>query len=98
DMYNRTSPESLSGAHWALRIGALASLGRTAEAKASLAEALKRFPDLTIQGVVSSSGWSDVERQRIVDTLHRAEFPACAKPEILANAEVPFRLPECHSP
>jgi TolB-like protein/cytochrome c-type biogenesis protein CcmH/NrfG len=97
-MYNRTSPESLSGAHWALKTGALASLGRTADAKASLAEALKRFPDLTIQGVVSSSGWSDAERQRIVETLRLAEFPACAKPEILANAEMPFQLPECDSP
>jgi hypothetical protein len=73
-------------------------MGRTEDAKASVKEALKRFPDLTIQGIVSSSGWSDAERQRIVESLRLAEFPACAKPDILAKAEKPFQLPECTLP
>jgi len=97
-MYKRTSPESMSGVHWALKSGALAALRRTEDAKASVKEALKRFPDLTIQGIVSSPGWSDAERQRIVESLRLAEFPACAKPDIVAKAEKPFHLPECTLP
>ena len=97
-MYNRTSPESLGPSHWALKSGALATLGRTEDAKATVNQALKRFPDLTIQGVVSSPGWSDAERQRILETLRLAKFPACAKPDILAKAEKPFHLAECALP
>jgi TolB-like protein/class 3 adenylate cyclase len=97
-MYNRTSPETLSGFHWALKSGALAALGRSEEAKASVKEALKRFPDVTIQGLVSAPGWIDAERQRVIETLRLAKFPACAAPEILAKAEKPFHLPECALP
>jgi hypothetical protein len=63
----RTSPDSLGPIHWALKSGALAALGRIEDTRTTVDQALKRFPDLTIQGVVSCPGWSDAERQRIVE-------------------------------
>jgi hypothetical protein len=66
-----------------------------AEAQAAVAEALKRFPTLTIEELVSGPGWSDLERQRFIETLRAAGFPACAAPETLARLANPVRLPEC---
>ena len=80
---------------WAYRPAALAAVGRTAEAKASVAEALKWFPNLTIEGFVNFPGTNENDRRRLIETMRLAGFPACAKPEALAGFEKPVRLPEC---
>ncbi|WP_292599508.1 hypothetical protein [Mesorhizobium sp.] len=40
---------------------------------------------------------NDAERQRFIETMRLAGFPACAKPEALAKIEKPLRLQECVS-
>jgi hypothetical protein len=69
--------------------------GRTDEARATLSGALKRHPDLTIEGFVSDSSLTDTEREHLIRTMRSAGFPACAKPESLAHFAQPVRLPEC---
>ena len=70
-------------------------LGRLDEARAATAEALKRYPGLTIEGHVNLPEWTDKERQRLIETLRAANFPACARAEELAHLAKPVRLPEC---
>ena len=48
-MLDRLTPENFGGFGWVARAGALASLGRMAEAEATVRQALERFPDLTIE-------------------------------------------------
>ena len=74
----------------------LASLPLAAlAAKPTVKEALKRFPNLTIEAVANDRGTNEVERQRHVDTMRLAGFPPCAPPEEMARLAKPFRLPEC---
>ena len=40
---------------------------------------------------------STTERGRFTETMRKAGFPACAKPEELAKFEKPVRLPECEA-
>jgi TolB-like protein/class 3 adenylate cyclase len=80
---------------WVLRAATNAALGRRDEAKAWLARALERYPDLTIQGFNSQPGWSDAERKRLIETMREAGFPLCARPGDLSGIANPARLPEC---
>jgi hypothetical protein len=73
-------------------------LGRAKEAHETVKQALDRYPDLTIEGWVSDPGMNAAERQRFIETMRLAGFPACAKPEEIANIKKPFRLPECATP
>jgi hypothetical protein len=66
-----------------------------AEAQATVKEALKRYPSLTIEGIANDPGFSEVERQHLIDTMLLAGFPACAQPEEISKLAKPFRLPEC---
>ena len=70
-------------------------LGRMDEAKAAVAETLKRYPDITNQSYVSTPDWSEAERHRLIETMHKAGFSACAPPETLATLVKPVSLPEC---
>ena len=73
-----------------------AALGRQEEARATVADALKRHPNLTIEGfALNSPGYSDIERQKLADGMRAAGFPPCAKPEQLQGMTAPIRLPEC---
>jgi hypothetical protein len=75
-----------------------AALGRQEEARAAVADALKRHPNLTIEGfALNSPGYSDAERQRLVEGMRAAGFPPCAKPEQLQGMTAPIRLPECQT-
>lgn len=94
-MQDRLSLENYGQWMWAYRPAALSAIGRTAEAKASVAEALKWFPNLTIEGFVNIPGTSDEDRRHLVETMRLAGFPVCAKPETLAGLGKPVRLPEC---
>jgi hypothetical protein len=80
-----------------MRSGALAALGRTEEAKVSVAEALRRFPNLTVEGFVNQPVFNEAERQRLVKAMLVVGFPNCAKAEELAKIEKPLRLPKCAS-
>jgi TolB-like protein/DNA-binding winged helix-turn-helix (wHTH) protein/tetratricopeptide (TPR) repeat protein len=80
---------------WALRAGALAALGREAEARAVSAKAAAARPDVTIESLLNDPMYIDAERRRLVDTLRPAGFAACALPEALAGIAAPRRLPEC---
>jgi hypothetical protein len=81
-----------------LRPAIYAALDRRAEAQAAVADALARFPDLSIQGIFSDPGVSEYQRLRLADALRKAGFPACAKTEDLAKLAKPMSLPECESP
>ena len=94
-MLERLSPDQWTEGVVVRRAGALAGVGRMEEARAAVADALKRFPDLTIEGFVSGPGGSDLERQRYIEAMRAAHFPACARPETLARFAKPMRLPEC---
>lgn len=72
-----------------------AALDNHDEAKTWVAKTLEQHPDLTIEGFVSEPGWSDAERERLIDTMRQAGFPPCAKPDQLKGFENPIHLPEC---
>ena len=94
-MLDRLTPENLPRGFLAMRSGALAALGRTDEAKAAAKDTLGKFPEFTIEEMVSQAGWNDAERQRVIETLRLAGFPSCAKPEVIEMADKPTHLPEC---
>lgn len=94
-MMDQVDASNLGTWLWPYRAGALASVGRTAEAKKAVEDALKLFPELTIEGTANEPGYSEAERHRLVETMRLAGFPPCAKPEALAKIEKPLRLPEC---
>ena len=94
-MQDRMGPENYGRRMWAYRPAALAATSRTPEAKAALTEALKWFPDLTIEGFVNIPDTNENDRRRLIETMRLAGFPPCAKPEALAGFVKPVRLPEC---
>jgi tetratricopeptide (TPR) repeat protein len=91
----RLTPDNYNKYVWAQRAGTLAALGRMAEAQATVKEALKRYPSLTIEAIASTPGFNEVEGQRYIDSMRLAGFPACAQPEEISKLAKPFRLPEC---
>ena len=97
-MIERRTPDQWSRGFAVRRAAVFAALGRIDEAKAAVAETLKRFPGITIQGYVSTPDWSEAERQRLIETMRKAGFPACAPPETMAKIAKPVSLPECPQP
>ena len=97
-MLERLSPDQWNRGVLVRRAAVYAGLGRLDEAKAAVAETLKRYPDITIQSYVSTPDWSEAERQRLIETMRKAGFPACAPPETLAKIVKPVSLPECPQP
>ncbi|TSD86088.1 adenylate/guanylate cyclase domain-containing protein [Mycobacterium sp. KBS0706] len=91
----RQTPDNYSKFAWVERAGSFAALGRATEAQATVQEALKRYPNLTIEGHVNDPGLNDVERQRLAETMRLAGFPACAPPEEMSKLDTPLRLSEC---
>jgi TolB-like protein/class 3 adenylate cyclase/cytochrome c-type biogenesis protein CcmH/NrfG len=87
--------ETMAPDQFISKAGSLAALGRAAEAKAVVTKALARFPDISIEDQISRPDFADHERQRYIETMRKAGFPACAKAEELAQFEKPVRLPEC---
>ena len=81
----------------AVRSGSFAALGRTDEANTSVRQALKRYPDLTVEGWFNEFSLSKTQRGRFIETMPLAGFPLCAKPEALAEISKPVRLPECET-
>lgn len=94
-MLEGLTPDNYNQWRWMVRSGSLAGAGRIEEAQASVKEALKRHPDMTVEGMVNTPGISAVERERLLETLLPAGFPPCASDEQLAKMTDPKRLPEC---
>ncbi|WP_436173985.1 adenylate/guanylate cyclase domain-containing protein [Mesorhizobium sp. LjNodule214] len=93
-MLDRLRPENYGESRWVVRAGALASLGRTAEAKMAMRQALERFPGLTIEGFVYRDNGSGDLRLHLIETMRLAGFPSCAQsPADLSDGS--GRLPEC---
>jgi TolB-like protein/class 3 adenylate cyclase/tetratricopeptide (TPR) repeat protein len=91
----RETPESYGMFGWAERAGSFAALGRNAEALATVKQALEHFPDLTVEGIANSPGFSAAERQRYLAILPATGIPPCAAAAVLAGIADPVRLPEC---
>ncbi|CAN7590300.1 adenylate/guanylate cyclase domain-containing protein [Rhizobium sp. LjRoot258] len=96
-MLERMTPNNYQKWTWVVRSSSLAALGRTDEANASVIEALKQHPDLTVESMINEPGLSTMERSRFIETMPLAGFLACAKPEALAKLAKPVRLPECEA-
>jgi tetratricopeptide (TPR) repeat protein len=94
-MLERKTPDNYDKWSWVVRSSSLAALGRTDEARASVKETLKQYPDLTVEGMINEIGMSRTERDRFIETMPQAGFPLCANPEALAKLDEPIRLPEC---
>jgi TolB-like protein/class 3 adenylate cyclase len=94
-MMEGLTPDNFNKWRWMVRSGSLAGAGRIEEAQASVKEALTQYPDMTVEDMVNTPGISAVERERLLDTLPLAGFPACATDEQLAKLTDPKRLPEC---
>jgi hypothetical protein len=60
-----------------------------------VAKALEKEPGLAIQGLLSTPGWGDKERVRLVETMREAGFPLCASARDLAGIAKPLTLPDC---
>jgi TolB-like protein/class 3 adenylate cyclase/tetratricopeptide (TPR) repeat protein len=94
-MLERKTPDNYDKWSWVVRSSSLAALGRIDEAKASVSESLKQYPDLSVEGIINESSLSETERGRFTETMPLAGFPLCAKPEALGQLAKPARLPEC---
>ncbi|MCI0430170.1 MAG: hypothetical protein L0210_06465 [Rhodospirillales bacterium] len=84
--------------YWELvyRAASYAVLGRTDETKSAVAYTLTRFPDLSVEGFLSNTPFSDAEQQRLIETMRKAGFPPCAE-DNLAGMPNAVKLPECGS-
>jgi pentatricopeptide repeat protein len=96
-MLQRMTTDNYYKTSWVVRSSTLAGLGRIDEANASVREALKNYPDLTVESWINEPSMSEAERSRFTETMRLAGFPACAKPEALAKLTNPVRLPECEA-
>ncbi|ANY82365.1 adenylate cyclase (plasmid) [Microvirga ossetica] len=98
-LVEREVPQTRTRGGWVQEAVIYAALGRQEEARAAVLETLKRHPDLTIESfALNSPGYSDAERQRLVEGMQSAGFPPCAKPEQLQAMAAPVhRLPECQT-
>ncbi|MGI0524099.1 adenylate/guanylate cyclase domain-containing protein [Rhizobium giardinii] len=96
-MLERMTPNNYQKWTWVVRSSSLAALGRTDEAYASAMETLKQHPEVTVESMISEPGLSMIERNRFIETMPLAGFPACSKPEALAKLAKPVRLPECEA-
>jgi TolB-like protein len=94
-MLGHLTPENYGDFGWVARAGALASLGRTAEAEATVRQALERFPDLTIESYVYGQSMSGDLGSHLIETMRLAGFPPCAKSPADLRIAKGERLPEC---
>jgi TolB-like protein/class 3 adenylate cyclase len=94
-MQDRKPRENFKRNDYAFRAAILGALSRTEEAQAAVAEALGRFPDITVESIAGAPQWSNAEGQRLMETMRKAGFPVCAKQEDLQRNPIRKRLPEC---
>jgi tetratricopeptide (TPR) repeat protein len=81
---------------WVIGSASYAMLGRVDEAKVWVAKTLEKYPNLTIEGFLSTPDWNDRERKFLSDAMRRAGFPVCAaRREDIATSAMAALLPEC---
>jgi TolB-like protein/class 3 adenylate cyclase/Tfp pilus assembly protein PilF len=96
-MQDRRPRESYQRYDYVFRAASLAALGRVDEARAAVAETLKQFPNITVEGFAGAPEWSEAERRRLTETMRKAGFPICADKVDLKNMPGIRRLSECTS-
>jgi TolB-like protein/class 3 adenylate cyclase/Tfp pilus assembly protein PilF len=94
-MLEGLTPDNYNKFRWIIRSGSLVGAGRIEEAQSAAKEALKMYPDMTVEDMVNAPGVSAAERQRYLETLLPAGFPPCASDDQLAKITGPIPLPEC---
>jgi tetratricopeptide (TPR) repeat protein len=93
---DRKPRETYRRTNFVFRAASLAALGREEKARAEVAEVLARYPRLTIESFAALDPmWNETERQRLIETMRQAGFPACAKAQERAGFSKPVELPEC---
>ncbi|RWE75042.1 MAG: tetratricopeptide repeat protein [Mesorhizobium sp.] len=97
-MTDRLGPDNYDRWVGTFRAAALAALGRTDEARTLVAFILQKYPDLSIEGIIANLPFTEVQRNRLIETMSLAGFPRCAKSGDLAKLEKPVRLLGCGSP
>jgi TolB-like protein/class 3 adenylate cyclase len=95
DMLDRGGPEAMNAWTSAIRAGSLAALDRNEEAKAAVASALARFPDMSIEGVTDDPSMNARELDHMVALTRKAGVPPCAPEAKRADLWEKARLPEC---
>jgi TolB-like protein/Flp pilus assembly protein TadD len=94
-MIDRLSTDNYSGLTWAMHAAALAVIGQIDEAREWVGKALAAKPDLAIETMAYEPGFSDAERQRLIDTMQLAGFPLCANSDTPGEVEKLRRRPKC---
>jgi hypothetical protein len=74
-----------------------AATGDSEKAHAAARDALSKYPDITIEGMINDPGINDTERKKLTDTMRGAGFPPCGTAAELEKVATPIRLPECGS-
>jgi TolB-like protein/cytochrome c-type biogenesis protein CcmH/NrfG len=94
----RRPVDSMGRGGLVFRAAVYAAADRGDDARRAAADALAQYPDLTIESFLSDPGWNDVERGKLMQTMRKAGFPACASADVLAKLAKPVHLPECARP
>ena len=94
-MMERLKPENYGTWLWPYRAGALAALGREAEAKAAVKEALTLFPAITIEGTANEPGYSEAEQTRLIPPCGLPASRPVLSPRCWPRSKNRLRLPEC---
>lgn len=90
--------DTLSRVGLVLRAAIYAAAGRGDDAHRAAADAMVRYPDLSIETFLSNPGYNEVERGKLMQAMPKAGFPACASAKMLARLTKPVHLPECAGP
>jgi tetratricopeptide (TPR) repeat protein len=93
--FDRMPNDAYTPSAYVYRAAALGALGRTDAAKAAVAEAVARQPDLSIESFADGFSANEADRARLIDTMRNAGFPVCAAAATLAVSPGLRRLPEC---
>ena len=88
-MVERQPAQSRTRFGWIDRAASYAALGRTAEARAAVDDALARYPHLSVEWVISEPSFSEADRQRYGDLLSKAGFVLCASRKIWPDWKSP---------
>jgi TolB-like protein/DNA-binding winged helix-turn-helix (wHTH) protein/tetratricopeptide (TPR) repeat protein len=73
----------------------MAMQDRGDEARALVAEGVKKYPNLTIESWTGTSEWGEADRAKAVAQMRKAGFPTCSSPDGVVKGQIVFRLPEC---
>ena len=94
-MFNRMPADTYTPNTYVYRAATLGALGDTAAAKRAVADATSKLPDISIETFVADQSSNPSERERLVETMRAAGFPACASAAALSAEPDLQRLPEC---